>query len=135
MNEPRPILLFDGVCNVCNASVQFIVKHEKQQVIQFASLQSDIGTRLAKEHGIDASDLDTVVMVDGGRVHTRSSAFVRVSKHMGGVWKVLGALLWIVPKPLRDLGYVIFAKNRYRLFGKRDECMIPTPELRARFLT
>lgn len=128
-----PIMLFDGVCNVCNASVQFVLKHERAPEIQFASLQSDRGRELVAKHGLDG-DISTVVWIEGDRVHTRSSAIVASLKRMRGAWPVLAWLLWVVPKPLRDLGYILFAKNRYRLFGKRDECMVPTPELRARFL-
>jgi predicted DCC family thiol-disulfide oxidoreductase YuxK len=128
-----PIMLFDGVCNVCNASVQFILKHERSASIQFASLQSARGKELIEKHRLDG-DISTVVWVEGDRVFTRSSAIVASLKHLKGAWPALAWLLWVVPKPLRDLGYVIFARNRYRLFGKRDECMVPTPELRARFL-
>src|SRR5687768_17545858 len=110
-------MLFDGVCNVCNASVRFVVEHEQSPVIKFASLQSDEGAALVRAKGL-ANDLDTVVLVDGDRVFTKSSAAVRALRYMKAPWRWLGPLLWIVPKPVRDLGYVIFAKNRYRLFGK-----------------
>ena len=133
MTDGKPILLFDGVCNVCNASVQFIIAHERAPVMQFASLQSELGRSLVGQHAL-SGDLDTVVLIDGGRVLTRSSAAVGVLKHLGGAWRALAALLWIVPRPLRNVGYDLFARFRYRLFGKRDECMVPTPELRARFL-
>lgn len=126
-------MLFDGVCNVCNASVQFILKNERAPTIQFASLQSARGKELVEKHRLDG-DVSTVVWVEGDRVLTRSSAIAASMKHLRGVWPVLAWMLWIVPKPLRDIGYILFAKNRYRLFGKRDECMVPTPELRARFL-
>ncbi len=133
MTTSAPIMLFDGVCNVCNASVQFILKHERAPTIQFASLQSARGRELIAKHGLDG-DISTVVWLEGDRLFTRSSAIVASLKHLKGVWPALSWLLWVVPKPLRDLGYILFAKNRYRLFGKRDECMVPTPELRARFL-
>ena len=133
MNDTGPILLFDGVCNVCNSSVQFIIAHERSPVMSFASLQSELGRTLVAKHGL-SGDIDTVVLIEGDRVRTRSSAIVAVLKYLGGVWRVLAALLWIVPRPLRDVGYDVFARLRYRLFGKRDACMVPTPELRARFL-
>ena len=133
MSDHQPILLFDGVCNVCNASVQFIVAHERSPVMQFASLQSELGRRMVRERGL-SGDIDTVVLVEGDRVRTRSSAAVGVLEHLGGAWRVLAALLWLVPRPLRNVGYDVFAHFRYRLFGKRDACMVPTPELRARFL-
>ena len=133
MSDHQPILLFDGVCNVCNASVQFMLKHERGPAVRFASLQSAMGKELIAKHGL-SGDINTVVVIDGDRVFTRSSAIVQAMRHLRGVWPALAWLMWIVPKPLRDVGYVLFARNRYRLFGKRDECMVPTPELRARFL-
>lgn len=132
MSEPGPILLFDGVCNVCNATVQFVVEHEKAPHIRFASLQSEVGARLVAERGLP-NDVSTVVLVEGDRVYTRSAAAVALLGHLKAPWSWL-AVLWLVPRPLRDLGYDIFARLRYRLFGKRDRCMVPTPELRARFL-
>lgn len=133
MSDPPPILLFDGVCNVCNATVQFIVAHERAPVMQFASLQSERGRALVAQLGL-AGDISTVVLVQGDRALTRSSAAVAVLAHLGGGWRTLGWLLWLVPRPLRNMGYHVFACFRYRLFGKRDHCMVPTPELRARFL-
>lgn len=127
------MLLFDGVCNVCNSSVQFIVAHERSPVMQFASLQSELGRRLVAQHRL-SGNVDTVVLIEGDRARTRSSAVVAVLKHLGGGWRVLGTTLWVVPRPLRNLGYDLFARFRYRLFGKREECMVPTAELRARFL-
>jgi predicted DCC family thiol-disulfide oxidoreductase YuxK len=118
---------------VCNAAVQFVVAHEREPSLKFASLQSDVGRRIVKERAL-SGDIDTVVLVDGDRVFLRSSAAVRVLWSLGAAWPALGALLWIVPKPLRDLGYDIFARFRYRLFGRKDACMVPTPELRARFV-
>lgn len=133
MTSSAPIMLFDGVCNVCNASVQFILKNERAPEVQFASLQSARGKDLVAKHGL-SGDVNTVVLIDGDRVFTRSSAVVHAMKRLRGAWPALAWLMWIVPKPLRDVGYILFARNRYRLFGKRDECMVPTPELRARFL-
>ena len=133
MTQTAPILLFDGVCNVCNASVKFVLRYERAPEMQFASLQSELGQRLAKERSFPA-EIATVILIDGDRVFARSSAAVRALFRLKQPWPIVGALLWLVPKPLRDLGYRIFAANRYRIFGKRDECLIPTPELRARFL-
>jgi predicted DCC family thiol-disulfide oxidoreductase YuxK len=128
-----PILLFDGVCNFCNATVQFVLRHERDARLRFAPLQSDAAKRLLAERGV-ADDLSTLVLVDGPRAYTRSSAAVRMLRSLGGAWTVLAALLWVVPKPLRDLGYGVFARLRYRLFGMREACMVPSPEQRARFL-
>jgi predicted DCC family thiol-disulfide oxidoreductase YuxK len=128
-----PVLLFDGVCNVCNAAVQFVVNHERAPEFHFASLQSELGKRMLDERGLN-HDLDTVVVVDGDRVFTRSSAAVHVLRMMGGGWPLLAALLWLIPRPIRNVGYDVFAHFRYRFFGKRDSCMVPTPELRSRFV-
>jgi predicted DCC family thiol-disulfide oxidoreductase YuxK len=132
MADARPILLFDGVCNVCNATVQFVLAHEKSPELRFASLQSAVGAQLVAERGLPG-DISTVVLVEGDRVSLRSSAAVRLMRRLKAPWSWL-ALLWLVPRPLRDLGYDLFARVRYRLFGKRDSCMVPTPELRERFL-
>jgi predicted DCC family thiol-disulfide oxidoreductase YuxK len=133
MSSARPILLFDGVCNVCNASVRFVLEHERAPLCRFAALQSEAGARLVREHGV-SGDIGTMVFIYNGRAFTRSGAVVRTLKTIGGPWRWLGGLLWLVPAPLRDLAYLLFARMRYRLFGKRDSCMIPTPEIRARFL-
>jgi predicted DCC family thiol-disulfide oxidoreductase YuxK len=132
MTEPGPLLLFDGVCNVSNAVVQFVLAHERAPLMRFASLQSELGQRIVRERGLPG-DISTVVLVEGDQVSTRSSAAVRVLLHLRAPWRFL-ALVWIVPKPLRDLGYDLFARVRYRIFGKRESCAVPTPELRARFL-
>lgn len=126
-------MLFDGVCNVCNAGVQFMLRHERAPEVQFASLQSARGRELVATYGL-ADDISTVVFIEGGKVFTRSSAAVRAARYLRAPWPALAWLLWVIPKPLRDLAYVVFAANRYRLFGKRHECMVPTAELRARFL-
>ena len=127
------IMLYDGVCNVCNASVQFVLAHERAAEMQFASLQSERGQKIVAERSLSGS-IDSVVVIDGERVYRRSGAVVFVLGRTRAPWRWLAPLLWLVPRPLRDLGYDLFAKNRYRMFGKRDACMIPTPELRARFL-
>ena len=125
--------MFDGVCNVCNASVQFVVKHESAPLLKFASLQSERGKKIVAERGL-SGNIDTVVIVEDDRVYQRSAAAVRVLRRLKAPWRWLAGPLWIIPRPLRDLGYDIFASLRYRLFGKKNACMIPTPELRARFL-
>ena len=128
-------MLFDGVCNFCNASVQFIIDRDPTQRFRFAPLQSDVAKDLLRERGVTApeGDPDTIILIDGERVHMRSGAALRIARHLSGAWKVFAVFL-VVPWFLRDLAYVVFAKNRYRLFGKSDTCRIPTPEFRARFL-
>jgi predicted DCC family thiol-disulfide oxidoreductase YuxK len=133
VSTTRPVLLFDGVCNVCNASVQFVLKHERDGAIQFASLQSEAGRRLVEERALP-DDVSTVIFLDGDKSYVRSSAAVAVLRHLRAPWSWLAPVLQVIPRPLRDLGYAIFARLRYRLFGKRETCMVPTPEIRARFL-
>ncbi len=126
--ENHPILLFDGVCNLCTWSVQFIIEHPR-----FASLQSDAGQAHARRCDLDLDALDTFLLVEDDRCYTRSDAALRVARHLPSAWRLLG-LLCIVPRAIRDPLYNLIAGNRYRLFGERDVCMIPSPELRERFL-
>jgi predicted DCC family thiol-disulfide oxidoreductase YuxK len=128
-----PILLFDGVCNLCNGSVQWLIAHDPAARFRFASLQSEAGRALLAKHGLAQDALDTVVLVDGAAHFTKSDAALEAARRIGGVWS-LAALLKIVPRPLRDAAYGWVARNRYARWGKRDECWVPTPELRARFL-
>jgi predicted DCC family thiol-disulfide oxidoreductase YuxK len=129
-----PILFYDGVCNFCDASVKFVIARERNAAFHFAALQDPIAARLLVPHGISPADLDSLVVVDGDAVFTRSSAVVRMARELRGPWQLL-RLLWWVPKPLRDAGYRVFASQRYRLFGKQDACIVPSVEVRARFLT
>lgn len=126
-------VLFDGVCNLCNASVQFIVRRDPTGRFRFASLQSEAGRRLLEEHRLPTDELSTVVVVADGRAYTRSDAALRVARGLGGAWPALAALR-LVPRPLRDAVYGLVARNRYRWFGRREACMLPTAEERSRFL-
>ena len=128
-----PILLFDGVCNLCNGSVQWVIARDPAARFRFASLQSDAGRALLAAHGLPQGDMDTVVLVDGASHFTKSDAALETMRRLGGAWR-LGGLLRLVPRALRDAVYDWVARNRYARWGKRDECWIPTPELRARFL-
>jgi predicted DCC family thiol-disulfide oxidoreductase YuxK len=127
------IILFDGVCNFCNGSVNFIIEHDKTGYFKFAPLQSEIGEKLLRENGIDKTVTDSVVLIEDGEAYTHSTAALRVARHLDGGWKWFYALVY-VPRLIRDGAYKLFAKYRYKLFGKKDECMLPTPEIRARFL-
>jgi predicted DCC family thiol-disulfide oxidoreductase YuxK len=139
------VVLFDGVCNFCDASVNFIIRRDRAGYFKFAPLQSDDGRRLANEYGFESaaakdtntSDLipiDSVILVEGGQAYTHSTAALRILKRLGAPWSWFYALI-IVPRPLRDRLYKLFARYRYRIFGRKDECMLPSPEVRARFLT
>lgn len=127
------IVLFDGVCNFCNASVNFVIERDKAGYFKFAPLQSEIGEELVAKHGIDTEDTDSVIVVENDRAYTHSSAALRIAKQLDGIWAWSYAFI-IVPKAIRDFAYKLFAKHRYRLFGRQDACMMPTPEIRARFL-
>lgn len=126
------LLLFDGVCNVCNAAVLFIVDRDPKAHFQFASLQSELGERTLREHGLPM-DLNTVVLIEDGKAYTRSSAALRVARKLRGPWPLLYSLM-LIPRALRDVLYNSFASRRYVLFGKSEQCRIPTPELRRRML-
>lgn len=129
----HPIVLFDGVCNLCNGSVQFILRRDPAGTFRFASLQSDLGQRLLSEHGLDPKALDSVLVLDGDRLYRESDAALRVARDLKGAWKAL-TVFRAVPRPVRDWAYRLIARNRYRWFGKSETCWLPTPELRSRFL-
>ncbi len=134
MGEPsHPIVLFDGVCNLCNGSVQLIIKRDPGARFRFASLQSAVGERLLAELRIDRRGLDSLIVVEEGRWYKESDAVLRIVRILGGPWRALG-IFRLIPRPLRDRAYRIVARNRYRWFGRRETCWLPTPELRSRFL-
>ncbi len=126
-------ILFDGVCNFCNSSVNYVIARDPDGYFKFAALQSEAGERLTREHGIDTANVDSVVLIENGRSYVRSAAALRVAKKLGFPVALLYAFI-IIPRPIRDLLYDAFAKRRYKFFGERDACMMPTPEIRARFL-
>ncbi len=127
------IILFDGVCNFCNNSVNFIIERDRAGYFKFAPLQSEVSERLLAENGIDRIETDSVVLIEDGRVYTHSTAALRIARRLAGPWRWFYYLTY-VPAFLRDGAYRLFAKYRYALFGKKDECMLPSPEIRARFL-
>lgn len=129
----NPIVLFDGVCNLCSTSVQFILQRDPTGRFRFASLQSDLAQRLLTERGLDPKALDSVVVVDGDRFYRESDAALRIARDLKGAWKAL-AVFRVIPRPVRDWAYRLIARNRYRWFGKSETCWLPTPELRGRFL-
>jgi predicted DCC family thiol-disulfide oxidoreductase YuxK len=129
-----PVVLYDGTCGLCDRSVQLILRHDRRGRFRFAALQSDIGRALLEKHGLPVDALDTVVLVEDGRAWTKSSAALRIARRMDAPWPVLRALT-LVPRPVRDFFYDRVAKSRYRIFGRVDACMLPPPEVRARFLS
>lgn len=132
-NHESPILLFDGVCNLCNASVQWVIRHDPKGIFKFASLQSETGQILLRQFNLPTDALNTVVLVEDGKAYTRSDVPLRILKKLGGIWALLHLYIY-VPKFVRDAVYDFIARNRYRWFGKQESCMLPTPELKARFL-
>ena len=131
--DQQHIILFDGVCNLCNAAVQFVIRHDKSEQFIFASLQSDTGKRILSENSLPESDLKSFILVEENKVYTRSSAALRVAKKLNGILPALYVFM-LVPSFIRDGVYNLIAKNRYKWFGRKDECLLPSPELKARFL-
>lgn len=128
------IILFDGVCNFCNGSVNFIIERDRAGYFKFAPLQTEIGEKLLSEHGIDKSETDSVIMIEDGEAFMYSTAALRIAQKLDGAWSYV-YIFRFVPRFLRDFFYKLFAKYRYKLFGKQEACMLPTPEIRARFLS
>ena len=132
--EPaHPLVLFDGVCNLCAGVVRFVIERDREARFRFAPLQSELGRSLQREHGIDPDALATFVLIDAEGAATRSTAVLRILRWLGAPWRWLYPLRF-VPRPLRDALYGVVARNRYRWFGRRDDCLVPTAELRSRFL-
>jgi len=129
----HPILFFDGLCNLCNGYIQFVIKRDPDSRFRFAALQSDFAKEYFKEDPALIKDVHTVIMVEDGKRYSHSDVGLRMCAHLGGLWPILQVLKYL-PKGFRDSIYNWVAKNRYRWFGKKDSCMIPTPELQARFL-
>ncbi len=133
MNQEKPIILFDGVCNFCNASVDFVVARDPKGYFRLGALQSDEAKPYLEEYGIDAGDLSSMVLIENGRIFRQSSAALRIAKHLSGLWPLL-YLFIIVPPFIRNVVYNLIANHRYQWFGKSDTCRVPTDDLRERFL-
>ncbi|SDR78477.1 thiol-disulfide oxidoreductase DCC family protein [Gramella sp. MAR_2010_147] len=130
----KKIVLFDGVCNLCDDAVQRIIKHDKKDIFRFASLQSNIGKKLVKERDLDPEELDSIILIEPGvAYYKKSTAALEISRDLSGGYSLLKHFLFI-PESLRDGVYDFIANNRYKWFGKKEQCMIPTPELRSKFL-
>ena len=131
--KDKIILLFDGVCNLCDGLVQYVIKHDKKDIFRFDSLQSENGVAILKHLGVDPEKMDSmVVYVPGKAYYVQSDAALEIGKHVG--WKIPAVVAQVFPKSLRDAVYRYVARNRYKWYGKKDQCMIPTPEIRAKFL-
>ena len=133
---PPDTILFDGVCNLCNGFVQFVIRQDPAGRFRFTALQSPAGQALLAAHGATppaAADPDSVQLLSGGRLYSHSTAVLRIAAGLGGIWR-LAAVGWVLPRPWRDALYRFVARHRYRWFGRQESCWLPTPELRARFL-
>jgi predicted DCC family thiol-disulfide oxidoreductase YuxK len=134
MSSNSPILVFDGVCVLCSRSVAFVLRHDRAKRFRFATTQSPAGAWLMTEHTMDASKPASVLLIEDGRASTESTALIRVLRSFGGAWPLLGGLLWLIPKPLRDIAYRAIAQRRYRWFGQRESCYLPDASEADRFL-
>jgi predicted DCC family thiol-disulfide oxidoreductase YuxK len=128
-----PIILFDGVCNLCNGAVQFIIERDKKQHFRFASLQSKTGQEYQQKAGLASDKIDTILLVENGKIHQKSTAALRIARNLDGLWAAMFIFI-IVPPFIRNAVYDFIARNRYKWFGKQDSCWMPTPDLKALFL-
>ena len=134
VGEGKKIIVFDGVCNLCNSAINFVIKRDKKDVFRYASLQSEIGKQLIAERNIDTSKTDSIILIEPNLAYYhKSTAALHIAKQLSGMYPLLSVCL-ILPKFFRDWIYDIIAKNRYKWFGKKESCMIPAPELKALFI-
>ncbi|TDU71346.1 putative DCC family thiol-disulfide oxidoreductase YuxK [Prosthecobacter fusiformis] len=133
-SPPSHLLLFDGVCNLCDSSVQFVLKHDRKGIIHFASIQSEVGSRLYRQHGLDPEHPHSMLFISPKGVFKESDAALEIAGHLGGLWSLL-KIFKFIPRALRDQAYLFVASNRYRWFGQKDACALPRPEWRHRFLS
>lgn len=132
--EGKKIILFDGVCNLCNGTVQWIIRRDSTDIFRFAPLQGEVGRELARARQIDTDQVDSIILIDPGvAYYIKSDAALEISRRLKG-YRLLPFIFGWIPKSIRDGIYDLVARNRYRIFGKKEECMVPTPELKARFL-
>lgn len=133
--QNKHIILFDGVCNLCNSAVQLVIKNDHNDLYRFAALQSDLGQKLLKSRGINQEQTDSIVLIIPGQAYfLKADAALEIASNLKGKYKLLGFLRKIIPSSLSNMVYDFIAKNRYKWYGKKEACMIPTPELKAKFL-
>jgi predicted DCC family thiol-disulfide oxidoreductase YuxK len=130
----KQLILFDGVCNLCNSYVQFVIERDSQNKFLFASLQSDTGQNLLKHFGLETTGFKTLVLLQDKEIYTKSTGALRILKQLDGIWKI-SYIFILVPAFIRDFFYSFVAANRYRFFGKKEFCMIPSPKLKSKFLS
>ena len=127
------LILFDGLCNLCSRTVQFIIRNDRLAIYKFASIQSEIGQNIYRHHGLNPDDAQTFLLLSKGKVFLRSDAAIEMVRQFGGIWR-LASLFKVLPRWFRDWLYSILARNRYRWFGRREHCIVPTDEIKGRFL-
>ena len=131
--KTKAIVLFDGVCNFCNASVNFVIERDKRDYFRFAPLQGEPARQIMTDNGLAVGALDTLLLYEGEKIYTRSTAALRIARRLSGGWPLF-YMFMVVPRPIRDFVYNIIAKNRYLIFGKKESCAVPSPERRAKYL-
>jgi predicted DCC family thiol-disulfide oxidoreductase YuxK len=129
----HPVIFFDGFCNLCNGAVQFIIAHDKRDVFRLTALQGDAATGLLSEKGNEAIGADSILLLENGKIYMRSTAALRIAKRLGGAWPVLYVFI-LIPPFIRDYFYDLVAKNRYKVWGKRESCMLPGPDTAKKFI-
>ena len=134
MVSSSPIILFDGICNLCNRSVQFIIKHDKEKVYRFAAFQSKAGQKLLQQYNLPLKQYSSFLLIENNKAYSQSTAALKVAKNLSGLVK-LAVVFNIVPAGIRNIVYNFVARDRYQWFGKKESCMVPTQDLKARFLT
>lgn len=132
LTKPESVILFDGVCNLCSGAVQFVIKRDPAATFSFASLQSDYGQQHLQRFGLNTSLFHSIILIQGDKFYERSDAALEITRHLKGAWPLLYGFK-IIPRFIRDGIYNLIGRNRYKLFGKKDACWIPTPELKSRF--
>ncbi|MCH7517882.1 MAG: thiol-disulfide oxidoreductase DCC family protein [Candidatus Dadabacteria bacterium] len=129
----NPVILFDGVCNLCNGSVLFILNRDPSGIFKFAPLQSETGKNLLSKFDLPNDKLNSIILVENNEYYLRSTAALKILQRLGALWKIVYVFM-LVPRPVRDYIYDIVARNRYKWYGKRAECMIPSSDIESRFL-
>ncbi|WP_304198743.1 thiol-disulfide oxidoreductase DCC family protein [Flavobacterium alvei] len=132
--QNKKIILFDGVCNLCNSAVQFVIRHDKKDVFRFVALQSDLGQEILKHIAINPKNIDSIILYEPGiAYYYKSQAAIEIARSLGGFW-YFGTVFRIIPTPIANQLYDYVAQNRYKWYGKKESCMMPTPELKSKFL-
>ncbi|MEH3114748.1 thiol-disulfide oxidoreductase DCC family protein [Pedobacter terrae] len=133
MISKNPVIFFDGVCNLCNASVQFVIERDNKNIFRFTALQGEYAKKILPKFNVDLKRIDSIVLVERGALYSKSSAALRIARRLSGLWPMLYAFI-IIPKFIRDWVYDIIAKNRYKWWGKQESCWVPTPKLKNKFM-